>query len=391
MYRYMNTKLKIAIVHDYLKEYGGAERVVETLLEIWPNTPVYTTVFLPKFAGPHRERIEKWNIKTSFLQYIPFKEKLVSLFRFVAPLVFSLMDLSEYDVVIVSSAGTYTSPNFVKMNTKSTLVCYYHTPPRYLYGYPVANDWRKNIFRRTLLVLGKIPMYFLRILDKKAAQIPDYVIANSNEVAGRIKRLYGRVATVIYPPVEIPNIKSQISNNEHHSKNYYLIGGRVSRHKGHDIAIKAFTKLGLPLKVFGGTFASYGLNQFKKEAGPNIEFLGEVTEKDKWELMKNAKAFIFPSEQEDFGIAPVEAMAVGTPVIALAQGGPLETVIDGKTGVFFKDRTVESLMDAVKHFNDSNHQSITAQNCINQAKKFSSTRFKKEMLQFIDAHTSYQK
>jgi glycosyltransferase involved in cell wall biosynthesis len=370
--------MKIAIVHDYLKEYGGAERVVESLLEIWPDAPVYTTVFLPEFAGPHRERVEKWNVKTSILQKIPFKSKLISLFRFVAPVVFSAMDLTKYDVVIVSSAGTYTSPNFVRTNKKSTLICYYHTPPRYLYGYPVANDWRNNIFRRILLVLGKIPMFFLRILDKGAAKIPKYLIANSKEVAGRIRRFYGRESTVIYPPVEIPEIKTSIQK-----ENYYLIGGRVSRHKGHDIAIKAFTKLGLPLKVFGGTFASYGLDQFKKDAGSNIEFLGEVTEKEKWELMKKAKGFIFPSEQEDFGIIPVEAMAVGTPVIALAQGGPLETVIDGKTGVFFKERTPESLADAVKKFEK---MKFNPKDCINQAKKFSKERFKREMLEFVNKH-----
>ena len=226
--------------------------------------------------------------------------------------------------------------------------------------------------------MGKIPMYFLRKLDFKFAQLPDYFIANSKEVAGRIKKFYKRDASVIYPPVEIPEVDLPIKK-----ENYYLIGGRVSRHKGHDIAIKAFTKLGLPLKVFGGTFASYGLDQFKSFAGPNIEILGEVSEKEKWELMKHAKAFIFPSEAEDFGIIPVEAMAVGTPVIALAQGGPLETIIDGKTGVLFKDRTVESLISAVKQFGDSNHRSITAENCINQAKKFSKERFKKEMDRFV--------
>jgi len=371
-------ELKVAIVHDYLKEYGGAERVVEALLEIWPDAPVYTTVFLPEFAGPHRSRIEKWNVKTSFLQSIPFKAKLISIFRFVAPLVFKSMDLSKYDVVITSTAGTYTSPNFVKMNIKSTLVCYCHTPPRYLYGYPVANDWKNNIFRRTLLVLGKIPMYFLRILDKQAAQLPNFFIANSKEVAGRIKRFYNRESTVIYPPVEIPEIKSSIKKG-----NYYLIGGRVSRHKGHGLAIEAFTKLGLPLKVFGGTFASYGLDQFKKDAGMNIEFLGEVTDEEKWDLMKKAKGFIFPSEQEDFGIIPVEAMAAGTPVIALAQGGVLETVVEGKTGLFFKERTVESLMDAVKKFEKMKFKS---EDCITQAKKFSKERFKREMLEFINTH-----
>ncbi len=375
------THMRIAIVHDYLKEYGGAERVVETLLEIWPGTPVFTSVFLPKYAGPHRSRVEKWNVKPSILQQIPFKEKLISMFRFVAPLVFSCMDLREFDVIIVSSAGTYTSPNFVKRNKKSTLITYYHTPPRYLYGYPVANDWQSNFFRRALFILGKIPMHILRILDKKAAQLPDYVLANSKEVAGRIKRFYGRDATVIYPPVEIPkNNELRIMNNE---REYYLIGGRVSRHKGFDIAIKAFTILGLPLKVFGGTFASYGLDQFKKEAGSNIEFLGEVSEDAKWELMKGAKAFIFPSEAEDFGIIPVEAMAAGTPVIALRQGGQLETVVDNKTGIFFDHRNPESLVEAVKRFEK---MKFSSEDCINQAKKFSKERFESEMLEFILSH-----
>ena len=222
----------------------------------------------------------------------------------------------------------------------------------------------------------------LWILDKKAAQIPDYIIANSKEVAGRIKRLYKRDATVIYPPVEIP--KYEVRNSKSETRDYYVIGGRVSRHKGHDIAIKAFAKLGLPLKVFGGTFASYGLDQFKKIAGSNIEFLGEVSEEKKWELLKKAKGFVFPSEQEDFGIAPVEAMAVGTPVIALGQGGPLETVVDGVTGIFFKERTPESLIEAIKKFEK---MKFGPQDCINQAKKFSKERFKREMLQFVDGTT----
>lgn len=228
-------------------------------------------------------------------------------------------------------------------------------------------------------MLGQIPMFFLRILDKRAAQIPDYVLANSNEVAGRIKKFYGREAIVIYPPVEIPKLESPVKK-----ENFYLIGGRVSRHKGHDIAIKAFTALGLPLKVFGGTFASYGLDQFKKFAGPNVEFLGEISDEEKWELMKKAKAFIFPSEQEDFGIVPVEAMASGTPVIALGQGGVLETIIDGKTGVLFYERTPEALIAAVKKFEK---MKFGAEDCITQAKKFSKERFKREMLEFINEHS----
>lgn len=378
MIRIIDKEMKVAIVHDYLKEFGGAEKVVEALTEIWPEAPVYTTVSLPKYAGPHRKIVEKWNIKTTFLQYIPFKGKLISLFRFIAPFVFLRMDLSDFGVVITSAAGTYTSPNFIKRGKKTLLVSYVHTPPRYLYGYPVANDWKNNLFRRVLLILGQIPMHFLRMLDFDSAQLPDYLIANSNEVALRIRKFYRRDSTIIYPPVEIPNVSLPAKKED-----YYVIGGRVSRHKGHDIAIKAFTKLGLPLKVFGGTFASYGLEQFKNSAGKNIEFLGEITDEKKWEVMKNAKAFIFPSEQEDFGIIPVEAMAVGTPVIALAQGGVLETVIEGKTGLFFDERTPESLILAVKKFEKMNFNS---RDCIVQAKKFSKERFKKQMLQFVNQH-----
>lgn len=371
--------MKIAIVHDYLKEYGGAERVVEALLEIWPDADLYTSVYLPKYAGPHMERLKKWRIHTSFLQSFPFKEKLISMFRFIAPLVFYSFDLTEYDVIITSTAGTYTSPNFVRRSKNSLLINYCHTPPRYLYGYPVANDWRKNLFRRILLFLGRLPMFFLRKLDFVAAQIPDYMITNSKEVAGRVKRFYKRDPIVIYPPVEIPNIKLPVKKD-----NYFVIGGRVSRHKGHDIAIMAFTKLGLPLKVFGGTFASYGLDQFKKTAGKNVEFLGEIDDKEKWKVMKNAKAFIFPSEAEDFGIIPVEAMAVGTPVIALRQGGQLETVVEGKTGLFFDNRTPDSLAAAIKKFEKMKFRS---EDCMNQAKKFSKTRFKEEMLEFVNGAT----
>jgi len=149
------------------------------------------------------------------------------------------------------------------------------------------------------------------------------------------------------------------------------------------LAIEAFTKLNLPLKVFGGTFASYGLDQFKKSAGKNIEFLGEVSEETKLDLMKYAKAFIYPSEHEDFGMVAVEAMAAGTPVIALGQGGPLETIVDGKTGIFFKERTVESLIEAVKKFEKMKFKS---EDCITQARKFSKEIFKKKMLDFVQQH-----
>lgn len=367
--------MKVAIVHDYLKEFGGAERVVDALHEIWPKAPIYTTVFLPKFAGPHKEKVNKWNVKTTFLQHLPMKGKLLSPFRFIAPWVFKSINLSGYDLVITSTAGTYTSPNFVKVGKKTKLICYCHTPPRYLYGYPTANPWKEVRWRKILLVFGQIPMHFLRLMDFTAAQKPDYFIANSKEVASRIEKFYRRKSTVIYPPVDIPNIKLPIKKEK-----YFLTGGRLSRHKGQELAVKACTKLGLPLKVFGGGFAAYGEKQLREFAGPTIEFLGEVTDQERWELMMKAKAFIFPSEKEDFGIVPVEAMAAGTPIIALAQGGVLETVVDGKTGVFFNIRSVESLISAIKRFEK---MKFSQMECRSQANKFSKKIFIEKMKKFL--------
>ena len=152
--------MKVAIVHDYIKEYGGAERVVEAMLEVWPKAHVYTSIYLPKYLGPHRKRVEKWDIRTSFLQHVPMKGKLISPFRFIAPWVFKTFDLSGYDLVIVSAAGTYTSPNFVKVGDKTLHVCYCHTPPRYLYGYATAAPWDKVWWRKILLFFGRVPMHF---------------------------------------------------------------------------------------------------------------------------------------------------------------------------------------------------------------------------------------
>src|SRR3990167_3741973 len=379
--------MKVALVHDYLKEYGGAERVLETLHEIWPKAPIYTSIFLPKFAGPNRHKVEKWNVKTSFLQHVPFKAKFISPARLIAPFLFKSFDLSEYDVVIVSSTGTYTSPNFIKTGKKTLHICYYHTPPRYLYGYPVANPWEEVAWRRVLKFFGQVPMHFLRLLDFKAAQIPDFVIANSEEVKARIEKFYRRKAKVIYPPVDIPRLAQ--SSKLKAKSSYYLAGGRLARHKGQDLAIKVCTKMNLPLKVFGRGFAAYGEEQLKKFAGPNVEFFGEVTDEKKWELLAGAKALIFPSQEEDFGILPVEAMAVGTPVIALRSGGVIETVIDGKTGIFFGQPTEKSLIGAIKKFENLPAQAgvkINPDDCIKRAKKFSKERFKKEMIEFVTKH-----
>lgn len=406
--------MKVALVHDYLREYGGAERVLEALHEIWPEAPVYTLVYLPEFLGPHRKRVEKWDIRPIIFSRTPFLSKITSLLRLLAPLLFARLDLSGYDIVIVSATGAY-NPNFVK--TKPGVhFCYCHTPPHYLYGYPTAREWKKYWWVR---VPAEIANHFLRLLDFQSAQKVDHFIANSKNIAQRIEKFYRRETAVIYPPVDIaagpaaryphptssltlraldggPPLVSPAATNK---DGYFLTGGRLARAKRIDLAVKACTKLGLPLKVFGRMFAGYGEELKRmaacppKSAGrrwrPTVEFLGEVSDEQLAQLYAGCRALIFPTEDEDFGIVPVEAMSFGRPVIAFRSGGVVETVIDGKTGLFFDEPTVESLTAAIKRFSDlpagKAGLAIKEDDCIRQARKFSKERFKKEIREFVES------
>src|SRR6266705_75959 len=187
--------MKIALVHDYIKEYGGAERVLESLHEMYPDAPVFTLIYCPEFLGPHQERFKNWNIQTSFLQQIPFKHKLISIFRLFAPFVFKAFDFSGFDVIIVSATGAY-NPNMIEKKTAKQ-ICYCHTPPRYLYGYATARDWKKNILLR---ILGETANHFLRLVDYRSSQNVDLFIANSENVKKRIEKFYRKDAVVVYPP-----------------------------------------------------------------------------------------------------------------------------------------------------------------------------------------------
>ena len=362
--------MKIALVHDYIKEYGGGEAVLLALHEMFPEAPIYTTVYLPQYLGPNKDKFNNWDIRQSVLRYLPFRQKLIGPITLISPLIFGLLDLSGYDVVITSATGAYF-PNFVRAKK---LVCYCHTPPRYIYGYKTARDWNKGVLK----LLAKPIIAIARKLDMSASKNVNYYVANSREVAGRIKRFYGRDSVVIYPPVNI-------TITGHRSlatikRSFFLTGGRLARNKHFDLAIAACTKLNLPLKVFGKSFAGYE-NELKELAGPAVEFLGEISDTKKWELMRSTKAYIFASESEDFGILPVEVMAAGTPVIAYKSGGVAETVIDKKTGLFFGDLSIESLISAIKQFDTLK---IQPSDCVTQAKKFSKERFKREFKEFVE-------
>lgn len=377
--------MKVALVHDYIKEYGGAERVLEALHEIWPKAPVFTTVYLPQFLGPHKGRFKDWDIRTSWLQKIPFIHKLISPIRLLTPWVFEDWNFTGFDIVIVSATGAYF-PNLIIRKPETLHICYCHTPPRYLYGYPTARNWQKYFWGR---VLGNFFNHNLRQTDFVAAQRPDYFIANSQETRRRIGKFYRREAEVIYPPVNLASSKlassvqlkkkQKLDASDLDARRYYLAGGRLARAKRIDLVIEACNRLKLPLKVFGRGFADYG-EVLRNLAGPTIEFVGEVSDEELAKLYQGAKVLIYPSEEEDFGIMPVEAMSCGTPVIALNQGGVKETVIHNKTGVLFDKPTVESLVAAIKQLNK---KTIESEDCKRQAKKFGKEKFKKEIKKFV--------
>jgi glycosyltransferase involved in cell wall biosynthesis len=368
--------MKVALVHDYIKEYGGAERVLEALHDIYPKADVYTSVYLPSYLGPHRDRFKNWNIRTSFFQLIPFSAKLISPLRLLSPLAFKQFDFSSYDVIISSATGAYF-PNMI--NKKSAkLYCYCHTPPRYLYGYATAREWKNN---KALRVVGEVMNHFLRIVDFDASKNVDQYIANSEEVRRRIQKFYRKDAVAVYPPVSLAHGKWHMANGK--SGDYYLTGGRLARAKHVDIIVKACLELKIPLKVFGKGFGGYGEELREMANGEKthlVQFVGEVNDEEKLALMKRAKAFLFASEDEDFGITPVEAMGQGLPVIAYHSGGVKETVVEGKTGVFFHELTVESLKKTIKQFEK---KKWSKEESVKRAKDFSEDIFKKKISSLV--------
>jgi glycosyltransferase involved in cell wall biosynthesis len=373
--------MKVALVHDYIKEYGGAERVLETLTEIFPDAPIYTA-----FCARNSEGFKHFKDKqiiTSWAQYVPFfKSKLYSPLRFLTPLIWGSFNLSKYDLVI-SSASWYIAKGFghkqSAISHKPVEICYCHTPPRWLYGYTTSVNFQKYWpVKVYALIIG----HFLRLYDFKQAQKVDYFIANSKEVQARIKKFYRRDATVIYPPVSLP--KTQNVKKE----DYYFIVSRIVGAKGLDLAVDAAVKAGFKLKIAGSPAGYYfehdklvkKANYSPERKSNGVEFLGQVSDEELVKLYKQAKGFLALSQDEDFGITPVESMLCGTPVIAFNGGGYKETVIDGKTGVLFNDYSVDGLIAAVKKFESS---SFKAEDCIEQAEKFSKERFVREIKEFV--------
>ncbi|MEK7513690.1 MAG: glycosyltransferase [Patescibacteria group bacterium] len=338
--------LKIALVHDYLNEFGGAERVLLALSEIWPEAPIFTAFCRKRSETEKRFKGKK--IITSWAQKIPwFSKKLYSPLRFLASKIWGSLEkqLADYDVIISSSSW------YITKGLHKNEICYCHTPPRWLYGYATSQDLQKYwLVRVYAIVVG----HFMRLYDFKQAQKVKLFVANSEEVKQRIWKFYRRESEVIYPPVDLPKLKKL------KRLDYYLIVSRPVGGKGIEMGLAAAKKYGFNLKVVGG---------------------GDVSDEELVKLYSQAKAFLGLSKDEDFGITPVEAMGCGTPVIAFNGGGYKETVIDGKTGVLFDDYSEKGLWQAMKKLDK---MKIKPEDCLAQAKKFSQERFKKEIKELVE-------
>jgi glycosyltransferase involved in cell wall biosynthesis len=321
--------MRVAIVHDYLNQYGGAERVLEALHALYPGAPVYTSLYDAEAMPGH---YRSWDIRTSFMQRLPGWRKHFRRYFLLYPTAFESFDLGAYDLILSSSSayakGIIPRPGAVH-------VCYCHTPMRFAWR---TRDYveREGIAGLQGAVLP-FALTYVRLWDTVASDRVDAFVANSHEVARRIQRYYRREAEVIPPPVDLPPYTPQPGDD------FYLAGGRLIPYKRIELIVEAFTRLRLPLKIFGD---GRDRQRLERLAGPSVEFLGWVDEPTRRDLFSRCRAFIFPGE-EDFGITPLEAMAAGRPVVAFGAGGALETVIDGVTGRFFHEPTAAALAAAV--------------------------------------------
>ena len=353
---------KVALVYDRVNKWGGAERVLLTLHEMFPDAPLFTSLYDEKKA-PWAKVFPK--VYTSFLQKIPFAKSNHELFGWLMPFVFESFCFDKYDLIISvtseAAKGIITKP-------KTRHICYCLTPTRYLWSH--YDLYFKNpIMRR----ISKPIVRYLRSWDKIAAQRPDRIIAISSEVARRIKKYYDRDSEIIYPPVETP----EVAIVNHSRGGYFLIVSRLVYYKRVDLAIKAFNKLKLPLVIVG---SGSQINNLKLMAKNNIKFAGEVSEDKLVEYYKNAKALIM-SQEEDFGIASVEAQSFGVPVIAFKKGGVLDTVVEGRTGIFFLKQEVDSIVSAVAQFNE--RPIFDRPSLVENAYRFSEKVFKQKLEEFI--------
>lgn len=334
--------MKITLVHDYLNQLGGAERVVAILHEMYPQAPIHTLFVDRAKLWP---QLEDAQIIPTFLQRFPFVKKHFKLFFWLYPFVIKNINVEDSDLVISSSSAyakgiRLTSGRLRRSSNRPLHICYCHAPMRFAWDFD--NYMENETDNRFLVKTARLVVPFLKRWDKKSADNVDLFIANSVTVQRRIKDLYKRDSAVIHPPVEICN--RYISKEA--TGDYFLMVSRLVSYKRLDVAIRACNDLNVPLKVVGR-----GPDRVRLEnlAGPTIEFLGFLSETESVRAMASCKALILPGE-EDFGITTVEVNLLGRPVIAFRGGGALETITEGVNGIFFEEQNEGSLMKAIQQF-----------------------------------------
>lgn len=359
--------MRVALVHDYLNQMGGAERVVMAFHELFPDAPIYTSMYDPQRVHP---AFQKMDIRTSFMQKLPLVTKHHQPYLAFYPFAMESLDLRGYDLVLSSSSafakGIITGPETMH-------ICYCHTPMRWCWNYDeyVEREQLGKLARKVLPVV----ITGLRMWDQASAMRVDHFIANAPLVAERIRKYYRRDAVVIPPPVEASRFTFDAGTQP---EDYFLIVSRLIPYKRIDLAIEACKRLQLPLVIIG---AGRDLERLKKLAGPTIQFLGRLSDAEMQHYYTHCRALLFPGE-EDFGITPLEAQACGRPVIAYGAGGALASVVAGVTGAFFYEQTVESLATVLAAFDA---YSYDPQSIRNHALEFDMPRFHRRILQFIEA------
>jgi glycosyltransferase involved in cell wall biosynthesis len=357
--------LRVGIVHDYLNQQGGAEKVAEVFSRMFPAAPVFTSIYRPESVDPYWTTVD---VRTSFMQKLAPSLQLAKALLPLYPPAFESFDLTEFDVVI-SSASTFSKGVITRPETCH--VCYCYSPSRFAWRYHeyVAQEQ----FPPAARALLPLVVSGLRVWDYAAAQRVDQFVGISTAVAERIEKHYRRPAVVVEPPVDLALYRGVARVGD-----FYLVMARLQSYKRIDLAVEACSRLGLRLKVAGD---GPDRTRLESVAGPSVEFLGRVTDSEARDLLSHCLALLCPGE-EDFGLAPVEAQASGRPVIAYRAGGALDTVIDGETGVFFSPQTLDALTDVLARFDP---HSFEGSRLRDNAERFSLDTFKDRMVATLEA------
>lgn len=377
--------MKVALVHDQLQEFGGAERVLVALKKIFPQADIFTSFYNPEKLGVHNIHFKGWKIITSWADKIPYLKKVYSPLRFITPWIWESFDFSKYDLVI-SSSGSYMSKGIIT-RPETVHVCYIHHQPRYLYNYETGSlhELQKYLLFRIYASLVNHP---LRLWDYISSQRPDYFIANSEETKKRIQKFYRRDSKVIFPPVNIPSKQTILERSFQDGTGYFITVSRLARAKHIEVLIRTANKLKFNLKIVG---TGRDENYLKSIAGRTVEFLENVSDEEIPKIYQNAKAFLFSAVDEEFGIATIEAMGYGLPVIAFASGGIKETVKDGVNGFLFNDLNDDSLIKKINELRNLKNEKYLEmkKNARKESEKYSFENFKKQILEFVNSHKSF--